>query len=220
MTKTAWLALGCLLFAGCTTNPDGTQSVNRKAVGAGVGAVAGGLIGNRIDQGDRVVGTAVGAAAGAAIGAGVGHMMDRQEQELKQQIESERMAHAVEVERVRDDLLKLTLENEVSFDFDSAAIKPAFKPTLVKLADVLAKYDRNRVTIVGHTDAVGSEAYNENLSLRRAEAVKNELLLQGVPPGRLTAIGRGETEPRATNETEAGRQLNRRVEILVQPVAA
>lgn len=220
MTRTTWLALGCLILAGCTTNPDGTQSVNRKAVGAGVGAVAGGLLGNRIDQGDRVVGTAVGAAAGAAIGAGVGHMMDRQEQELKQQIESERMAHAVEVERVREDLLKLTLENEVSFDFDSAAIKPAFKPTLTKLADVIAKYDRNRVTIVGHTDATGSEVYNESLSLRRAEAVKNELVLQGVPPGRLTAIGKGEAEPRATNATGAGRQLNRRVEIFVQPATA
>lgn len=219
MRKVVWLALGTLALAACTTNPDGTQSVNRKAMGAGVGAVAGGLLGNRIDQGDRVVGTAVGAAAGAAVGAGVGHMMDRQEEELKQQIESERMAHAVEVERVREDLLKLTLENEVSFDFDSAAIKPAFRPTLEKLASVLAKYDRNRVTVVGHTDSTGAETYNESLSLRRAEAVKSELALRGVPPTLMTAIGRGESEPRATNATEAGRQLNRRVEIFVQPTA-
>jgi len=219
MRKVALLALGTLALAACTTNPDGTQTVNRKAVGAGVGAVAGGLLGNRLDRGDRVVGTVVGAAAGAAIGAGVGHMMDRQEEELKQQIEEERMAHAIEVERVREDLLKLTLENEVSFDFDSAAIKPAFRPTLEKLASVLAKYDRNRVTVVGHTDSVGSELYNESLSLRRAEAVKQELALRGVAPAAMTALGKGESEPRASNATEAGRQLNRRVEIFVQPTA-
>jgi outer membrane protein OmpA-like peptidoglycan-associated protein len=222
MTRMLVLALLGLVavIAGCTTNPDGTQQVNRTAVGAGVGAVVGGIVGNRIDQGDRIVGTAVGAAVGAAAGGAIGNAFDVQEAEFKEQLAAERAANAVEVERVRDDLLKLTLDSEVSFDFDSARVTPAFEPTLVKLADVLKKHDRNRITIVGHTDSVGPEAYNEDLSLRRAEAVRAELISQGVPAEDLIALGKGESQPRATNETEAGRQLNRRVEILIQPETA
>jgi outer membrane protein OmpA-like peptidoglycan-associated protein len=212
-------ALGALLLAACTTHADGTQSANKTAVGATVGALAGGVLGNRLDKDNRVRGTVIGAAAGTAAGAGIGYLMDRQEAELREQLVSERTAHAVELERVRDDLLKLTLANEVSFDFGSAAIKPAFKPTLLKLADVLRKYDRNEITIVGHTDAVGPDSYNQQLSERRAAAVRDELTVLGVPPSRLRAIGRGEFEPRADNGTEAGRQLNRRVEILVQTTA-
>jgi outer membrane protein OmpA-like peptidoglycan-associated protein len=209
-----------LLSAGCTTNPDGSRQVNRTAVGAGVGAVVGGIVGNRIDQGDRIVGTAVGAAVGAAAGGAIGHAFDVQEAEFEEELAAERAANAVEVERVRDDLLKLTLDSEVSFAFDSARVTPAFRPTLSKLADILKKHDRNRVTIVGHTDSVGSPAYNEDLSLRRAEAVRAELVSQGVPASGLIALGKGESQPRATNATEAGRQLNRRVEILIQPRAS
>ena len=220
MRKLACLMVGGLLLASCGTNPDGTQSVNKTAIGAVLGGLAGGAVGNQMDNdGNRDRGTITGAVIGAAAGAGVGYMMDRQERELRQQVADERMAHAVEVERVRDDLLKLTLANEVSFDFDSAAIKPTFRPTLEKLADVLGKYDRNMVTVVGHTDSVGAEVYNESLSLRRAESVMQELALMGVPRSRMSALGKGEREPRATNATDAGRQLNRRVEILVQPVA-
>jgi len=217
--RKACSALGALLLAACTTHADGTQSVNKTAVGAGVGALAGGVLGNRLDKDNRVRGTVIGAAAGTAAGAGIGYLMDRQEAELREQLVAERTDHAVELERVRDDLLKLTLANEVSFDFGSAAIKPAFKPTLLKLADVLKKYDRNEITIVGHTDALGSDSYNQMLSERRAAAVRDELTMLGVPPSRLRAIGRGEFEPRADNNTEAGRQLNRRVEVLVQSTA-
>lgn len=220
MRKTLCLASAGLLLMACQTNPDGTQSMNKTAVGAAVGAVAGGVLGNQIDDdGNRDRGTITGAAVGAAAGAGVGYLFDRQERELRQAVADERVAKEVEVERVRDDLLKLTLANEVSFDYDSAAIKPTFRPTLEKLADVLAKYDRNRVTIVGHTDSTGSESYNQILSERRSASVRSELVGLGVPAGMMTATGRGEAEPRATNATEAGRQLNRRVEIFVQPVA-
>jgi outer membrane protein OmpA-like peptidoglycan-associated protein len=218
MTRTAWLALGCLLVASCTTNPDGTQSVNRAAVGGAIGAVAGGVIGNRLDKkGSRTGGTVAGAVAGAAVGGGLGYLFDKQEKEFEQELANERANNEIEIERVRDDLLKLTLDSEVSFDYDSAAIKPAFQPSLTKLANVLAKYDRNQVTVVGHTDSTGSDAYNQGLSVRRAEAVVGELADRGVPPSMLQATGRGESEPRADNGTEAGRQLNRRVEILIQP---
>jgi outer membrane protein OmpA-like peptidoglycan-associated protein len=211
--------LGILLLAACTTHADGTQSANKTAIGAGVGALAGGVLGNRLDKDNRGRGTVIGAAAGAAAGAGIGYVMDRQEAELRQQLASERTDHAIELERVRDDLLKLTMSNEISFDFGSAAIKPTFKPTMHKLAEVLRKYDRNDITIVGHTDAVGADSYNQTLSERRAVAVRDELTALGIPSQRIRAIGRGEFEPRADNGTEAGRQLNRRVEIMVQSSA-
>lgn len=218
MMRTACAALGCLLLVSCTTNEDGTQSVNRTAVGGALGAVAGGIIGNRLDKkGSRTGGTVAGAAIGAAIGGGVGYTMDRQQKAFEEELAQERAANEIEVERVRDDLLKLTLDSEVSFDYNSAAIKPAFQQSLTKLANVLTKYDRNRVTVVGHTDSTGSDAYNMDLSIRRADSVVGELENRGVPRGMLQADGRGEREPRATNDTEAGRQLNRRVEILIQP---
>ena len=218
MMRTAWLALGCLFLASCTTNPDGTQSVNRTAVGGAVGAVAGGIIGNRLDKkGSRTGGTIAGAAAGAAVGGGLGYLFDKQEKEFEEELAREQAANQIEIERVRDDLLKLTLDSEVSFDLNSAEIKPSFGDSLGKLANVLAKYDRNQVTVVGHTDSTGSDAYNQDLSIRRADSVVSELAARGVPGSMMRAEGRGETQPRADNDTEAGRQLNRRVEILIQP---
>jgi outer membrane protein OmpA-like peptidoglycan-associated protein len=218
MRNKRWLALGCLVLAGCTTQADGTQSVNKTAVGATVGAVTGGVLGNRLDKGNRTRGTVIGAAAGAAAGGGIGYLMDRQEAELRDQLASERAQHAVEVERVRDDLLKLTLANEVSFDVNSATVKPAFRPSLAKVAEVLQRYD-TRVTVVGHTDSTGVDSYNQQLSERRAQAVLDELARLGVPYQRLSAVGRGRYEPRADNTTAAGRAQNRRVEILLQSTA-
>lgn len=215
MRKLSCLALGCVLLAGCTTHADGTQSVNKTAVGAGVGALAGGVLGNRLDKDKRGRGTVIGAVAGAAAGGGLGYMMDRQEADLREQLAGERAQHAVEIERVRDDLLKLTLANEVSFDVNSATVKPSFKPSLGKVAEVLQRYD-TRVTVVGHTDSTGAESYNQQLSERRAQAVLDELVRQGVPYPRLSAIGRGEYEPRADNTSAGGRAQNRRVEILLQ----
>ncbi|MGI9436312.1 MAG: OmpA family protein [Geminicoccaceae bacterium] len=218
MIRTAWIALGCLALASCTTNPDGTQSTNRAAIGGAIGAVAGGIIGNQLGgKGSRTGATIAGAVAGAAAGGGIGYLMDSQEREFKEELKREQAANEIEIERVRDDLLKLTLDSEVSFDFDSASIKPAFASSLTKLANVLAKYDRNRVTIVGHTDSTGSDAYNQTLSERRAQSVMDELVNRGVPGAIMSAEGRGEREPRTENDTEAGRQLNRRVEILIQP---
>jgi outer membrane protein OmpA-like peptidoglycan-associated protein len=220
MRSTAYLAVG-LLLAGCTTHADGTQSANKTAIGAVVGSVAGGVLGNRVaGKGSRVGGTVIGAAAGAAVGGGIGYLMDRQEAELREQLASERSQHQIEVERVRDDLLKLTLANEVSFEVDSAVVRPAFEPTLAKVAEVLTRYPDNRVTIIGHTDSTGSDSHNQSLSQRRAAAVAAELERLGISASRLQALGRGEGEPRASNDTAAGREQNRRVEILLQSTTA
>ena len=114
--------------------------------------------------------------------------------------------------------MKLSVNSEVSFDFGKDSLKPAFYPTLDKLTEVLNKYDRTVVHVVGHTDSIGSDSFNQALSERRAQSVGTYLSSHGVPYDRLRTEGRGEQEPRDTNETEAGRQLNRRVEIFVKPI--
>jgi outer membrane protein OmpA-like peptidoglycan-associated protein len=207
-----------LLLAGCAGSEERLGTYDKTVIGAATGAVVGGVAGAVLDKKDRR-GVPIGAAVGAAIGGGIGYLFDRQEEDFKAVLAREQEAGRAEVERVRDDLLKITLQNEILFDFARADIKPAFAPTLDKLAGVLRKYDRSFATVVGHTDSIGSEAYNQALSLRRAEAVVDALVARGVPAGRLSAAGRGESEPRADNATEAGRQLNRRVEIFVSPQA-
>ncbi len=190
---------------------------NRRAkTGAAVGAIAGAIIGHQISGGKK--GAIAGAAVGAIAGGAVGNYMDEQQRAFEAALAEERRRNELEIRRLRDDSLKIDVSSEVSFDFDSATLKPAFLPTLDKVADILARYPKTTVTIVGHTDNIGSEAYNQQLSERRARSVMNYLIDRGIAPQRLSAVGRGETQPRATNATEAGRQLNRRVEILIRPV--
>lgn len=197
--------------AGCATDDP-----NRRAkIGAGVGAVAGAVIGHQISHNS---GNIIGAAVGALAGGAVGYYMDNQQRDFEAALRQEQEQHQLEIERLKDDTLKLSLDAEVSFDFNQAAIKPAFEPSLNKLADVLLKYDRTVVHVVGHTDSVGPEQYNQQLSQRRASAVADYLDQRSVPYDRLRSEGRGESEPRASNATEAGRQLNRRVEIYVKPI--
>ena len=154
----------------------------------------------------------------ALAGGAVGHYMDNQQREFEAALQDERAANQLEIERLRDDTLKLTVDSEVSFDFNRYDIKPAFRPSLDKLAQLLMKYDRTVVHVIGHTDSIGSEAYNQTLSEQRALSVGDYLAAYGVPRQRLRTEGRGEREPRDTNATEAGRQLNRRVEIFVKPI--
>lgn len=203
---------GIIVVSGCTNPAD----PNRKTkTGAMVGAVAGAVIGHQVSHKH---GAYVGAALGALAGGGAGYYMDKQQKELEEQLAREQAAHELEIQRMKDDSLKLILDSEVSFDFDSAAIKHGFKSTLDKLADVIQKYDKTIIHVVGHTDSVGSDAYNQRLSERRARAVGDYLASRGVNASRVQTEGRGEREPRATNATEAGRQLNRRVEIYLKPV--
>ena len=213
--KKLQLAAACaaltLGVAGCATD-DPNQ---RAKIGAAVGAVAGAVIGHQVDgSSGRWVGAAVGALAGGA----VGHYMDNQQREFEQSLAREREANQLEIERLRDDTLKLTVDSEVSFDFARADIKDAFRPSLDKLAALIIKYDRTVVHVIGHTDSIGSDEYNQGLSERRAQRVGDYLASYGVPRDRLRTEGRGEREPRASNADEAGRQLNRRVEIFVKPV--
>ncbi len=206
--------IGCgalvVALAACADNP-----YQRTMIGTGVGAATGAGIGYAVNKGK---GAAIGGAIGALAGGVVGNYMDQQQQALQQALAEEQRRDRVSIVRQQDNSIRLDIPSEVSFDFDSAAIKPAFGPTLTKVANILQQYPNTTVTIVGYTDNVGSEAYNLNLSRQRAQSVANFLSQQGIAPQRLSTEGQGEQNPRADNSTEAGRALNRRVEIFIRPV--
>lgn len=212
------------LLTACTTMPSDPNMSHQKtkqgaATGAAIGAIAGAIIGHNQDSsGGALRGALVGAAAGGLTGGTIGAYMDKQQYEFEQQLAAERSAHQMEVQRLQNENLKITMNGEVSFDFNSAALKPGFKPTLDKVADILIRYPQTNVEITGHTDNVGPADYNQKLSEQRAISVARYLERKGVAQGRISAIGRGEWEPRESNDTEAGRQLNRRVELLIVPI--
>ncbi|RKZ94488.1 MAG: flagellar motor protein MotB, partial [Gammaproteobacteria bacterium] len=132
-----------------------TDDPNQKAkTGAAIGAAAGAVVGYAIDDGAG--GLLVGAAVGAAAGAGIGHYMDNQQKEMEAALAEEQARHDLEIKRLQDETLKIDISSEVSFDFDSATLKPAFIPTLEKVAEILARYPRTVIHVVGHTDSVGS----------------------------------------------------------------
>jgi outer membrane protein OmpA-like peptidoglycan-associated protein len=191
---------------------------NRRAkTGAAVGAVAGAVIGKQISGGPK--GAITGAIIGGIAGGATGNYMDQQQRDFEAALAEEQRQNDLEIQRMQDESLKIDVSSEVSFDFGSANLKPAFLATLDKVADVLNRYPKTNVTVVGHTDSTGSEAYNQVLSERRARNVSDYLVSRGVSSGRMFSIGQGESQPRESNDTEAGRQLNRRVEILVKPIS-
>ena len=205
------LLTATLVLSGCATNDP-----NRNArTGAAIGAVLGAVTGHQISHGS---GRFVGAAAGAMAGASIGDYMDRQQQHFNRALAGERRRNELQIERLQDDTLRLNLDSEVSFDLNRYQIKPAFEPSLAKLAQVLTQYNRTVVHIVGHTDSSGTDEYNQQLSEKRALSVRDYLWSHGVSGERMRTEGRGESEPREANTSEAGRQLNRRVEIYIKPI--
>jgi outer membrane protein OmpA-like peptidoglycan-associated protein len=207
--------IGLLVLAGCAgpQTKTGKGATYGAAGGAAAGAILGQIIGG--DTEGTLLGAAAGAAVGGAAGAGVGRMMDNQEAEMRDALAT---SEAVAVKR-EGDLLALTLKGDVTFDVDSAAVRPGLYNELDRVANILVRYPETSILVEGHTDSTGSEVYNQQLSERRANSVKNLLLERGVAEYRITAIGHGETKPVATNETSAGRQMNRRVEIRINPNA-
>ncbi|MEE9492672.1 MAG: OmpA family protein [Gammaproteobacteria bacterium] len=199
-------------IAGCAAD-DPNQ---RAKTGALIGAVTGAVIGRQA-SGDKE-GAWAGAIAGALAGGAVGNYMDRQQREMEAALAEESRRHDLEIERLKDDSLRINVSNRISFDFDSTRLKPDFEYTLNKVAKVLSEYDQTVVHIIGHTDSTGSEQYNQSLSERRASAVTNYLVPQGVSRDRLRTLGHGESEPIASNASKDGQRKNRRVEILVKPV--
>ena len=175
-------------------------------IGAAGGAVVGGVIGNQ--TGSTARGAIIGAVVGGTAGAVIGHQMDQQAKELKLDIPG-----AI-VERVGEGI-QVTFASGLLYDFDSDAIRAESATNLTNLATSLKKYPNTTLLIVGHTDALGSTVYNQDLSTRRANSASTYLTTQGVVGGRVHTSGRGELESLASNETEAGRQKNRRIEVAI-----
>jgi len=176
------------------------------AIGAGVGGTIGGVIGHQSDN--TVVGAIIGAAVGGTAGALIGRHMDKQAEELKNDLKG------ATVERVGEGIL-ITFDSGLLFELDSYQLQQATKSNLEQLAKTLNKYDDTNILVEGHTDSSGEDEYNLTLSDKRAREVENYLASQNVKTSRITTKGFGEKQPLTTNNTDAGRQANRRVEVAI-----
>ena len=205
------------LFAGCATTaprPERQERVtkrDRTAKGAGIGAAAGAaaavLKGER--EADEIL---AGAAIGAVVGGGIGAYMDAQQEKLAR-------IPGTSVERVGEDTLLVHFDSDVLFDVNSASLDSDGRATLEDVAGVLEEYPKTAVVVQGHTDSTGSEEHNQELSDRRASSVRGYLVSRGVDADRVAAVGMGEDYPVASNDSESGRQENRRVDILLKAQA-
>ncbi|HEX8170411.1 MAG TPA: OmpA family protein [Thermoanaerobaculia bacterium] len=198
--------------SGTSTTTSTSNDAHRKtkrgaAIGAVAGAIAGAVIGNQ--SGNNRTGAVAGAVAGAAVGAAVGARMDKQEKELRQ-------IEGVEVERPSQGEINVRLTGDILFDTNSSALRPASRTLLDELGRNFAQYPDNEIVVEGHTDAVGTEQYNQRLSEQRAASVADYLIDRGVAANNITVYGYGELRPKSSNETAEGRQLNRRVEIHIR----
>jgi outer membrane protein OmpA-like peptidoglycan-associated protein len=201
--KKSWAIVGLSLVmaAGCTTPG------KRTAIGAGAGAAGGAAAGAAIGAiaGDAGKGAWMGAAAGTVLGTMIGNRLDKQAKEL---------AEIAETQRTENGILT-RLKSELLFDTASADLRPQARQNVQQISDIIKKYPEDRLIIVGYTDNVGSDSYNQQLSERRARAVKLAMVAGGVPAASVEAMGQGESNPVAPNTSADGRQKNRRVELQI-----
>jgi outer membrane protein OmpA-like peptidoglycan-associated protein len=192
-----------------------TKTQEGSIIGATGGAVVGAILGQAIGHNTKgtLIGAAIGSALGGAGGFGIGQMMDKQEKEMRDALAR---SEAAAVKR-EGNLLSVTFKGDVTFATNSTEVRPELYTEINRVASVLNQYPDTLISIEGHTDSKGSDEYNMNLSRRRAEAVKTLLIIRGVAADRIDVAGYGKTMPVATNDTEAGRQMNRRVEIRIAP---
>ena len=210
-TKIASLFLGsALLLTSCETVQNANSQQKGTAIGTAAGAVLGGILGNNIGKGKNApVGAVLGGIVGGVAGNVIGKKMDKQAKEIQDTLPG------AEVERVGEGIKVTLKENMVNFGFDSADLTAGAKANLDKLAQVLVNNPDTNINIYGHTDSKGTDEYNQKLSERRANSVKSYLLSKGIAASRMIAMGIGEAEPVATNDTDAGRAQNRRVEFAI-----
>lgn len=206
--KTRWLAALLLVAfgtAGCASTSS-TRVEEGAVIGGSAGAVIGAVIGNK--TGSTAKGAIIGAAVGGAAGAIIGSQMDEQADELEDELEG------AKIERVAEGI-QITFDSGILFGFDSDRLLPEARANLTRLVESLRDFPDTEVLVVGHTDAIGSESYNQRLSERRAQSAANYLANLGVSNARIEMKGLGEIEPVSDNETEDGRALNRRVEVAI-----
>jgi outer membrane protein OmpA-like peptidoglycan-associated protein len=214
LNKTLSHIIICSLFVAFLSSCAALDTKQKKgtAVGAGVGAGVGAILGQAIGRNKEstMIGAGIGAALGGVAGNQIGLYMDNQEQELRNAMASSEDASI----RRSQDVLVATFKSETFFDYDSAALLPGGYAEISRVANVLNKYNQTRIEVGGHTDSKGSESYNQQLSMRRAEAVKSALVQQGVNPQRIGTFGYGESRPISSNDA-----ANRRVEITIIPMS-
>jgi outer membrane protein OmpA-like peptidoglycan-associated protein len=206
-----------LAIAGCAAD-GGMPTMGHREMGTIIGAAGGAVVGAIAYDKNRTKGALVGAVGGALAGGVVGRYMDDQKRDLEKNLAKEIQSGHARIEKLPNDVVRVTMTNQTAFDTDSTAIKPGFHTTLDKLADVVVRYNKTSLTVVGHTDNVGSDGYNQKLSERRALSVAQYLEQKRVNSMRLAISGKGESMPVAANSSDSGRQANRRVEIYVEPV--
>lgn len=217
MNKTL-IAFSMVMFglSGCMTyDPySGEEKTSNATKGSIIGAIGGAAVGAATSSSsDRGKGALIGAASGAAVGGGIGYYMDRQEAELRRKLEGT----GVRVVR-NGDQIELVMPGNITFDTDQSSIKSSFNGVLESVALVLKEFDKTVIQVDGHTDSTGSDSYNQMLSEQRASSVRDFLLNQDIAPARTRATGYGERYPTATNDTAAGREQNRRVELTLVPM--
>jgi outer membrane protein OmpA-like peptidoglycan-associated protein len=215
MRKLSVLALLLALLASSCAGSGGSHTAEGAAIGTGTGAALGAALGYAIGGSGHSAAMGAAAVAGGLTGVAIGAQMDQQEAELRHSLASSEYAS---VRRERE-IIYVTFRSDVLFDSGSARLKQGAYRELDQVAKVLHDYPETRIVIDGHTDAVGSLAYNRDLSERRAESVRDDLIEQGVSPRRIETYGHGPSRPIASNNTESGRQLNRRVEITIIPMS-
>ena len=206
------LLTSCATYTGQTNDPNDPNRTRTGAlIGAGIGAVAGLLSGG--DAVERRQSALVGAGVGGLAGAGVGAYQDRQEAALRREL----AGSGVDVVRNGDNIT-LNMPGNITFAFDSSNLQPQFYPVLDNVASTLNEYNQTVIEVAGHTDSVGSDSYNQQLSVQRANSVAAYLSSKGIMQQRMMVVGAGETRPIASNDTDAGRAQNRLVEITIVPV--
>lgn len=205
-----------LLVSSCATDEFGNpRSLTRTEKGAIIGAATGALLGLSSDKKkNAVLYGIVGGLAGGAVGA----YMDAQRKDFEKVLSDEINSGSIELHKLPENNLMVTMTSQTAFEVNSTDIKSGFHSTMNKVAKIVNKYGKTHLSIVGHTDSSGSKAYNQRLSERRANSIGNYLSAKNVIPQRMTTYGQGEEQPRASNASASGRQLNRRVEIIIEPV--
>jgi len=218
MMPRKWIIAGTsiLLLSACA--PPQTKTGQGALIGTAGGAAAGAIIGQAIghDTKGTLIGTAIGAAVGGLAGMGIGRYMDNQEQALRTAMAQ---SNAASIQR-SGDVLAVTFKGDTFFATGSSTIQPGGYAELDRMVSALNQYPETRIRVEGHTDNVGSEQMNMDLSQRRADAVKSALVSRGVAQERIISMGFGESRPKADNATPEGRLMNRRVEVFIEPQAA
>jgi outer membrane protein OmpA-like peptidoglycan-associated protein len=216
LKRPIFLSLLLMALTACTTNPytgerEASKAGKGAAIGAAVGAVVGALTGDDADE--RRKRALIGAGVGALTGTGIGAYMDAQEARLRQQLQGT----GVSVTRMGNDVI-LNMPGNITFDVDRSDLRANFIPVLDSVSLVLKEYKQTLIDVTGHTDSTGSVEYNMDLSERRANTVATYLKATGIDSMRVYTLGVGPHYPVADNSTPVGRQLNRRVELILKPL--